>query len=392
MISVSGARKLSRVSERVALPFRLQRVEDLSYGDSDARNLLIHGENAEVLELLRPSFKGLIRCIYIDPPYNNGETYTHYHDDLDHASWLRIIRDRLVILRDFLREDGTLWISIDDREVHYLKVAADDIFGRENFLTTIIWEQRTSRENRKVFSNNHEYILCYAKNRRIGCRALNGLTPGPELLTRYRNPDHDPRGPWQSVSANVQAGHGTPSQFYDLIAPNGTRHSPPKGRCWVYTRTRMQREIEDNRIWFGGDGNGVPRLKRFLSEAQPTLRPETLWRAGEVGTTLAAKRHLLQLFTEDAVFDTPKPESLIQRIMQIATDHDDWVLDAYLGSGTTAAVAHKLGRHYIGVELGEHAVTHCAQRLRKVIDGDSGGISATVGWSGGGGFDFRRLV
>lgn len=366
----------------------LRRCPSLSYGDTNSGNIIVQGDNQGVLETLRAQYAGAVKCVYIDPPYNNREKYTHYTDDIDHASWLSAIKGRLELLRDFLTEDGTLWISIDDSEVHYLKVAADKVFGRSNFITTVIWEQRTTRENRKAFSNNHEYILVYAKDGRVGRRHISGLPASRQLLDRYRNPDNDPRGPWQSVSVNVQAGHATPNQFYALIAPNGRKHVPPKGRCWAYTAERMTERITNGEMWFGADGNGVPRLKRFLANSKTDVRPETLWRAGEVGTTLAAKRHLLQLFSEDAVFDTPKPESLIQRILDIATRPGDTVLDAFLGSGTTAAVAHKTGRRYIGIEQGDHAITHCVSRLRKVVDGEAGGISAATRWSGGGGFTF----
>jgi adenine-specific DNA-methyltransferase len=366
------------------------RVPAFSYGEPGTGNALYHGENSKVLARLAPSLRGSVRCIYIDPPYNNQERYAHYHDALSHSAWLDTVRQRLEQLAPLLREDGSLWISIDDREVHYLKVAADSVLGRENFVSTIVWQQRTTRENRKVFSNNHEYVLVYARDARRFREARNPLGPSPELLRRYRNPDGDPRGPWQSVSANVQAGHGTASQFYVLVAPNGRRHEPPKGRCWVYDERRMRREIRANNVWFGRDGNGVPRLKRFMSEARPGLTPETLWPAAEVGTNDLAKKHLLQLFPHDTVFDTPKPEALIHRILHIATNPGDLVLDAYLGSGTTAAVAHKMGRRYVGIEQGRQAVTHCFTRLQRVVEGERGGISEQVGWSGGGGFEFFR--
>jgi adenine-specific DNA-methyltransferase len=387
-IAIPG--QTQKIAERPA-PFEwpgLRLHKSLSYGDPNSGNIIVQGDNLSVMRALLTSHSGAVQCVYIDPPYNNREKYTHYVDDVDHATWLSTIKARFEILRELLTDEGTLWISIDDSEVHYLKVAADKVFGRSNFLTTVIWEQRTTRENRKVFSNNHEYILVYAKDARVGRRRISGLPGTKQLLDRYRNPDNDPRGPWQSVSVNVQAGHATPNQFYELIAPNGRKHVPPKGRCWAYTAERMAERIQNGELWFGADGNGVPRLKRFLATSKTDVRPETLWRAGEVGTTLAAKRHLLQLFDEDAVFDTPKPESLIQRILDIATRPGDMVLDAYLGSGTTAAVAHKTGRRYVGIEQGDHAVTHCVSRLRKVVDGEAGGISAATRWVGGGGFTF----
>jgi adenine-specific DNA-methyltransferase len=370
---------------------RFVAVPELSVGKRGTRNMIIQGENIEVLKAIAPLLSGQVRCIYIDPPYNNRERYTHYSDHLSHQVWLESITLRLEYLAELLSEDGSLWISIDDREVHYLKVAADEILRRENFMTTIIWEQRTSRENRRAFSNNHEYLLVYARNPSLFRETRNRLDFTSEARSRYKNPDNDPRGPWQSVSANVQDGHGTPEQFYEVISPSGRRHVPPKGRCWVYNRERMQEEIRKNNVWFGNGANGVPRLKVFLRNAREGLTPHTLWTASEVGTSRSAKKHLLHIFPNETVFDTPKPEELIYRILSIATRPGDLVLDAYLGSGTTAAVAHKMGRRYIGIERGDHAITHCANRLRLVIDGEGGGVSKVVGWKGGGGFDFFRF-
>lgn len=380
----------SMARERPAVCDDLQVVPEFGGGQRGIGNMVIHGENSLVLARIAERFRGAVRCVYIDPPYNNQERYFHYDDARSHDEWIADLKSRLELLAPLLREDGSIWISIDDREVHYLKVAGDQVFGRENFVTTVIWQQRTTRENRKVFSNNHEYLLVYARDVKRFRDSRNPLPATAEVLSRYKNPDSDPRGPWQSVSANVQGGHGTASQFYVLVAPNGRRHEPPKGRCWVYTEERMRREVRENRVWFGRDGNGAPRLKRFLSGAAG-LTPETLWFASDVGTNDSAKKHLLNLFPDAAVFETPKPENLIARVLQIATNEGDLVLDAYLGSGTTAAVAHKMGRRYVGIESGAHAVTHCATRLRAVVNGEAGGISPAVGWVGGGGFDFYRV-
>lgn len=362
----------------------------LSWGSSETGNLIIQGENLSVLEALLPRFETSVRCCYIDPPYNNGEKHYHYHDSMDHHAWLNQTTARIEALTEFLRDDGSLWISIDDREVHYLKVTCDKILGRKNFATTVVWQQRTTRENRKVFSNNHEYILVYAKDIRRFNATRNALALSPEVKNRYKNPDNDPRGAWQSVSANVQAGHATPDQFYKLVGPTGKVHLPPPGRCWAYSFDRMQHEMAKNNIWFGHDGDGVPRIKRFLSQVKKGLTPETLWLASEVGTNDQAKKHLLKLLPSEDVFDTPKPESLVHRIIEIATDPGDLVLDAYLGAGTTAAVAHKTNRRYIGIEEGAHVVTHAVRRLSMVVDGEMSGISEEVNWGGGGGFDFFR--
>lgn len=366
-------------------------VPKLSRGFRYSGNAMIQGENLLVLDSLLPRFEATVRCCYIDPPYNNQERHYHYQDSRDHRTWLEETTVRVEVLSEFLRDDGSLWISIDDREVHYLKVACDEILGRKNFVTTIVWQQRTTRENRKVFSNNHEYMLVYAKNLKRFNATRNSLALSPEVKSRYKNPDNDPRGPWQSITANAQAGHGTPDQFYKLIRPSGKVHFPPPGRCWIYSLKKMQREISENNIWFGRDGNGVPRIKRFLRDVRTGLTPETLWTATDVGTNDFAKKHLIKLFPNEDVFDTPKPETLIYRILEIATSPGDLVLDAYLGSGTTAAVAHKCGRQYIGIEEGRQAITHCAKRLALTVDGDPSGISDLVAWEGGGGFDFFRL-
>lgn len=347
-------------------------------------NTIIRGDNATALRLLASSHRDAVRCAYIDPPYNNMDNYAHYLDRQNHEEWISGLGEVCSLIHPLLTKDGSLWVSIDDRQVHYLKVALDQIFGRENFITTIVWEQRTTRENRKVFSNNHEYILVYAKDYASFKKARGLLAWDDTVLGRYKNPDGDLRGPWQSVSANVQAGHATASQFYELVAPNGRRHTPPKGRCWVYSEIRMKEEIEKGNIWFGRDGNAVPRIKKFLHQVKRGFTPHTLWKANEVGTNDAAKKHLLSVLPDEQVFETPKPESLINRVLAIASSPGDLVLDAYLGSGTTAAVAQKTGRRFIGIEIGDHALTHCADRLKKVIAGESGGISHEVHWKGGG--------
>lgn len=366
-------------------------VENLSENAGKTDNALIHGDNLKILAALTKTHFEKVRCAYLDPPYNNGESYRHYFDNMSHDEWLHGVIDRLEILKILLREDGSVWISIDDSELHYLKVAADGIFGRENFVGTIVWERRTTRENRRVFSRNHEYLLVYSKNLKLWSQSRNTLPLTEDVKERYANLDFDPRGPWQSISANVQDGHATPQQFYTFSAPNGKLHSPPKGRCWVYTKEKMLGEIQKGNVWFGKNGNAVPRLKRFLSDRKSGLTPETLWRASEVGTTSDAKKHLLALFKGITLFDTPKPEQLIYRVLQISTNPGDLVLDPYLGSGTTAAVAHKMNRRYIGLEIGNHIETHCVQRLRQVIAGEEGGISKQLGWNGGGGFDFYRI-
>src|SRR6266542_3307958 len=256
---------------------KLLRVPRQCYGAARSGNKLIQGENLAVLTLLGRRYAGKIRCIYIDPPYNN-----QYIDRKNHETWLENIIARVAPLRKLLTADGSLWISIDDREVHYLKVAVDKIFGRENFVTTIVWQHRTTRENRKVFSNNHEYLLVYAKHANKFRSARNLIQPTPDILARYKNPDNDPRGPWQSVSLNVQAGHATPAQFYRITGPNGKKYSPPEGRCWVFTKERTRREIAARNVVFGINGHGVPRRKKFLRTARVGITPDTCWLAQDV--------------------------------------------------------------------------------------------------------------
>ena len=347
-------------------------------------HLLILGDNQTVLKDLKATYEETVDLIYIDPPYNRGDNFKSYKDDKKHSEWIQTMQTTILKLKQLLKADGSLWISIDDSEMAYLKVCCDSIFGRENFVTTIVWQKRNTRENRKIFSNNHEYILVYAKDKKKFKKKRNLLPATPDLLKRYKNPDNDPRGPWQSITLSVQAGHAVDSQFYPIISPTGKITNPPKGRCWIYNENKMLEEIANNNIWFGAKGNNVPRLKKFLSDSKIGIVPETLWSANFAGTTKDAKQELLTLNIYDKdIFDTPKPEKLLYRIMQIATDKNDLVLDCFLGSGTTAAVAHKYGRNYIGIDFDERTFKYAYERLKKVCQGESGGISNEIGWTGG---------
>lgn len=361
-----------------------------SVGNEDCQNILIHGDNKDVLPELLSDYSDGFKCIYIDPPYNNGEVYHYYDDNASQGNWLRDMRRVLNLLKPLLTKDGSIWISIDDSEMAYLRVEADKIFGRDNFAGTIIWQQRKSRENRAVFSCNHEYILVYAKNIKEFKKKRNLLPVGEDFInSKYKNPDNDPRGPWQSVTANVQDGHAVESQFYTIISPTGVKHNPPKGRCWIYNEERMKREIAKGNIWFGKDGSNTPRVKKFLCDAKLGLTPETIWLADEVGTSDSAKKQLMALFPDkENIFETPKPEELLKRIIEIASNEGDFILDCFLGSGTSMAVAHKLNRHYIGIELGNQMSELVVRRMNKVIEGESSGISKVVGWQGGGDFAF----
>src|SRR5208283_273248 len=310
-------------------------------------NRLIFGDNLLALKALEQEFGGRVKCICIDPPYNTGSAFEHYDDGVEHSLWLSLMRDRLELLARLLRSDGSIWISIDDNEYPYLRVLCDELFGRSNFVCTIIWEKRKSRENRRVFSFKHDYVVVYAKEKSDFERIRNPVPLSQDVMDRYRNPDNDPRGPWQSVAITAQAGHGTASQFYQIITPSNRRIDPPAGNCWRFTERRLQELIKDNRIYFGPTGNNVPRQKKFLEEnGDAGLTPETIWYADDVGTNDTAKRHSNILFPGNA-FDSPKPEELLKRILEIGTNPGDLVIDSFAGSGTTGAVAQKMGRRWI---------------------------------------------
>ena len=356
-------------------------------------NRLIFGDNLLALKALEQEFSGMVRCAYIDPPYNTGSAFEYYDDGLEHSIWLGLMRDRLEIIRHLLSDNGSIWISIDDNEYPYLRVLCDEVFGRSNFVCTVIWEKRKSRENRRAFSFKHDYIAVYAKDKVTFESARNPVAMSQEVLDRYRNPDSDPRGAWQSVAITAQAGHATASQFYQIETPGGRLIDPPAGNCWRFTAPRLKELMAENRIYFGAGGNNVPRQKKFLKESEHAgLTPETIWYADDVGTNDTAKRHSNALFDGNG-FDNPKPEELIRRVLEIATNPGDLVLDSFAGSGTTGATAQKMGRRWIMIELGEHCNTHIVPRLKKVIDAqDGGGISEVHAWNGGGGFRYFSLA
>jgi adenine-specific DNA-methyltransferase len=356
-------------------------------------NRLIFGDNLLALKALEQQFAGKIKCIAIDPPYNTGSAFEHYDDGVEHSLWLSLMRHRLELLKALLSNDGSIWISIDDNEYAYLRVLCDEVFGRENFVTTIIWEKRKSRENRRVFSFKHDYVLVFAKHRPSFEAIRNPIPLNQEVMDRYKNPDDDPRGPWQSVAITAQAGHGTASQFYKITTPSGRVLDPPAGNCWRFTEPRLKELIADSRIYFGPSGNNVPRQKKFLRESEDAgLTPETIWYADDVGTNDTAKRHSNTLFGGNG-FDNPKPEELLSRLIHIATNPGDWVLDSFAGSGTTGAVAHKMKRRWIMVELENTCHTHIVPRLKSVIDGtDLGGVTQAADWKGGGGFRYYKLA
>jgi len=363
---------------------------EYSYGDVDTENMLIHGDNLLALKALEQNYAGKIKCIYIDPPYNTGSAFEHYDDGVEHSIWLSLIRDRLKLLHSLLSNDGSIWISIDDNECHYLKVLCDEIFGRSNFIANVVWQKRTSPDNRLKLGPAHDYILVYGKMP-LTHKLFNQLAISDSRRKDFKNPDNDPRGAWASTDCTAQAGHGTTNQFYTLITPSGREIELPDNLCWRFTKARMEEEITAGRIWFGKDGKGVPRKKTYLSEINGQ-NAWTWWSNLEVGHNQEAKKEINALFGDKNTFDTPKPERLVARIFRLASNPGNLVLDSFLGSGTTAAVAHKLGRKYIGIELGEHSKSHCHPRLKAVVNGEQGGISKEVNWKGGGGFKFYTLA
>lgn len=366
-------------------------VEDTrySYGDRKSENMLINGDNLLALKALEQDFAGKVKCIYIDPPYNTGNAFEHYDDGIEHSQWLNLMKPRLMLLRNLLSNDGSIWISIDADESHYLKVMCDEVFGRNNFVDEVIWQRSYAPINlKKTLSRSHDTILVYAKNLSSSF-SLNKLPRSEDANNRYKNPDNDPRGVWKSSDLSV--GPAIEKNIYEIKTPSGRITLPPKGYSWRLSEDRLAEFIADNRIWFGPDGKSVPSIKRFLSEVKDGITAQTLWTYQEVGHNQDAKREA-KIFNSDSIFDTPKPEKLIERVIILATEEGDIILDSFLGSGTAAAVAHKMGRKWIGIELGEHAKTHCYPRLKAVVDGEQGGISKSVEWKGGGGFKFYTLA
>jgi len=354
----------------------------------DTQNMLIYGDNLLALKSLEQKYAGKIKCVYIDPPYNTGSAFEHYDDNLEHSKWLSLMKPRLELLRNLLSNDGSIWISIDDDEGHYLKVLCDEVFGRSNFINMVVWQKKYAPQNdAKWLSDNHDMILVYAKNKQVW--RPNLLPRTKEMNARYKNPDNDPRGVWKSSDLSVKT--YSASCDYPITTPTGRIVNPPPGRCWRTSKEKFAELVADNRVWFGADGNNVPSIKRFLTEVKDGTTSMTVWLYEEVGHNQDARKEVVE-FNRDNVFATPKPEKLLQKILTLATKEGDLVLDSFLGSGTTAAVAHKMNRRYIGVELGDHAYTHCKVRLDKVIEGEQGGISKAVNWQGGGGYKFYTLA
>ena len=378
------------------VPYHLLHQEQ-TYGDA-ADNLLIQGDNLLALKALIPFYAGQVKCIFIDPPYNTQSAFEHYDDKLEHSQWLSMMYPRLVLLRDLLSESGSIWVSIDDREGHYLKVLMDEVFGRDNFTTSFIWQKVDSPNDNKVpITPDHEFVLVYERTKDA---AIFRKKNDDSLIAAYGQRDEAGRlCRDRLLKKNGKASFRTdrPTMFYELTAPDGSIvlpiHDDGREARWSHSIEGVRAaDAEGRLIWKQRDRAGqtvwVPYIREFAPSSPQRPHPTILL---DVKTSRQAKAHQRELLPSEPAFDTVKPEQLIERLLDIATNPGDLVLDSFLGSGTTAAVAHKMGRRWIGIEMGEHARTHCIPRLEKVIDGEQGGISEAVGWKGGGGFRFYTL-
>ena len=443
MLNWMGREKAAKATKDVVMKI-LREEKSLGYGEAVKDNILVHGDNLEALKALLPFYAGEVKCIYIDPPYNTGSAFEHYDDNLEHSTWLNMMYPRLKLLREFMREDGSIWISIDDREGAYLRVICDEIFGRQNFVSNISWQRTYStRNDAKGIVNEVEHILVYSK--REGWQPKK-LARTEEMDKKYKNIDNDPLGKWRNSDAFAPGAGTHQGMVYAIQNPfSGEMLYPYDGACWRYEQSEMLaimsgwaeyelREIDDAekraaicgvgvdevrkgvkaivlsksleeskksatavlkrgqwpRYFFSKNGKGGIARKTYHS-AVGDVPPTNLFEYKDVGHTDEAKKEVLKVFDGQSPFATPKPERLIKRVLEIATDEGDLVMDSFLGSGTTAAVAHKMGRRWIGIEMGDHAKTHCAVRMKKVVDGEQGGISKAVKWNGGGGFRFYEL-
>jgi len=354
-------------------------------------NKLIFGDNLLALKALEQEYAGKVKCVFIDPPYNTGSAFTHYGDGVEHSLWLSLMRDRLEIIQRILSEDGSLWITIDDNEAHYLKVLCDEVFGRRNFVANVVWQKKyTVANDAKWLSDNHDHVLVYALDKEVW-RPFR-LERSAEMDKRYKNPDKHPKGPWKATPLYAKRKGTEKEQAFTFTFRNGYKWSPPKGTSPRFPADKLRQMDENNEIWFGVKGDASPSRKTFLCELKISGTPSpTVWLHSDVGHNHEATEEIKAINSTDS-FSTPKPERLIKRVLDLATQPGDLVPDSFAGSGTTGAVAQKMGRRWIMVELGEHCHTHIIPRLQKVIDGeDQGGISKTVNWKGGGGFRYYRL-
>ena len=359
-------------------------------------NRLIFGDNLLALKALEAEFAGKVKCVFIDPPYNTGSAFTHYDDGVEHSIWLSLMRDRLEIIRQLLSDDGSLWITIDDNEAHYLKVLCDEVFGRRNFVANVVWQKKYAVANdHKTIAPMHDHLLVYRKTESW----QRNLIPRTEEKDRQYKFE-DEKGIFRNSDYTCSKSfEERPNLYYAIIQPNtGEKIFPSKTRVWAYSKDEHLRHVAEGFIYWGKDGLGkTPSFKRYkhLLRNQGVV-PQTLWSHEYASHTDAARKEVRAVLGSSSLVDdfiTPKPEGLIQRVLEIATNPNDLVLDSFAGSGTTGVVAHKMGRRWIMIELGEHCHTHIIPRLQKVIDGeDQGGISKAVNWQGGGGFRYYKLA
>lgn len=339
-------------------------------------------------ELLRhaddwPSLKSGVKLAYLDPPFNTGARFGHYDDAQDSDTWLSDLRERLKLVAALLGPDGSVWLHLDDSEQHRGRCLMDEVFGRDAFVATVVWQRRTSRDSRKAFSASQDYLHVYAPS---GAKRWKSVRNGLRNAGGFVNPDNDPRGPWRSVPMSAQGGHATKSQFYSVITPTGVVHDPPPGRCWTYSEPRLRELIAAGKVYWPRGGDGRPRLKRYEDEVTD-LSPSTLWLADDVGDNAEAKKEILRSLGGQTPFDTPKPERLLAQILHIATDEGETVLDCYLGSGTTAVAATRMARRWVGIERQSRTVNECVvPRLRSLLQAEAydetEGVIAPHGRSG----------
>jgi adenine-specific DNA-methyltransferase len=352
-------------------------------------NLVIKGNNLLALHSLKKLYRGKVKLVYIDPPYNTGNDDFGYNDRFNHSAWMTFMKNRLELALELLSKDGSLWMNIDDDESHYLKVLADEIFGRENFVRNIVWQKRTSPDVRATIGDAHDHILVFAKKYDSFKNILNTLPLTEEQKARFTNSDNDPKGPW--VSSDFTAQGYRPNQMYEIETPSGKKYSPPPGRCWKNVEEEYKRQHKEGRMWYGITGDAMPRRKTYLRESDGRIA-WTWWPNQEVGHSQEAKKESIALFGSDESFSTPKPERLLKRIIKLVSGKEDLILDFFAGSGTTGAVAHKMGRQYILCEQMDYVEDVTLKRLQKVIDGEQGGISKKVEWQGGGSFTYAELL
>lgn len=389
----NGYRWIERDDPRALMPWALESVRGVvgPAGDrSDEHvNMAIRGDALHALRALGDtSAAGSVRLCYIDPPFNTSQGYGQYPDSLRHSVWLSMLRDRLTVLKPLLAPMGSVWVHLDDAEMHRARLVLDEVFGPDAFVATVVWQKRTTRESRAAFSNNHDYIHVYAPaGPRRWKSARNPLAARTDNLV---NRDGDPRGPWRDAPFTAPGYRA--NQQYLIVNPSGMQLRPPKGRSWYATQDVYETLLRENRIWFPSNGGGSPRIKRF-PEQIAGLVPFSIWGPSETGTNDDATRHLLDLFPDRDAFATPKPEALLERVIHVASDPGDVVLDFFAGSGTTLAVAHKMGRRWIGVETSPDVFDrYLVPRLEAVVAGsDQGGITSAVSWKGGGSFGTFRV-